>query len=115
MKETNEKVYRCDYCNRAIVSKGSMKVHEKNCKFNPNNKHKCFDYCIHLEKTHEIINNGDEYANSITVFKCKNKDCNLFNKKLYSYKLERFKRNINRLSSMYRMPLQCEWFDELTY
>jgi len=99
MKETNEKVYRCDHCNRAIVSKGSMTLHERMCKKNPNNQHQCFKYCKNLVKEQEEFNGN-------IIFHCTKK-----NMDLHSYKLERFKANANRLKYSIRMPLECDDYE----
>jgi hypothetical protein len=115
MKTTNEKVYRCDYCNKAMVSAGFMKLHERMCKKNPNNQHQCFKYCKWLDKSDavgiKIDEDGHEWNDiGIIEFTCKKHDCNFFNKPLYSYKLERFKSKADRLKSMIRMPLKCDFY-----
>ncbi len=99
MKETKEKVYRCDFCNKAIIQKGSMTLHERMCKKNPKNKHKCFQYCKHLIK--------EENYNGSKSFTCAlNNDIDL-----YSFKLERFKHNTERIEKMSRMPLECNKYE----
>lgn len=115
MKETNEKVYRCDHCNKVMVSKGFMVLHERMCRMNPNNQHMCFLYCKYLEKDQEVISYGGD-------------DGYPFNEKgnysfcctarpelgeLYSYKLERFHENKARIKSMTRMPLQCDLYETM--
>jgi len=109
MKETNEKVYRCDFCNKAIISKGSMVLHEKMCRKNPKNQHKCFKYCENLIKEQfDIINeDGEKTVSSEIVFTCKKRPDVL----LYSYKLERFKSKKHRIDEMERMPLECEFYE----
>lgn len=108
MKQTNEKVYRCDFCNRAIISKGSMQLHERMCKKNPRNQHQCFKYCKYLDKHQFIITDEDDdkYGESEISFTCKKRP----GVELYSYKLERFKSNRTRLEDMERMPLECELY-----
>jgi len=105
MKETNEKVYRCDHCNKSMVRKGLMVIHERMCKKNPKNMHKCFEYCAHLVKeTNEP--EEDEYRPSYSFH------CNLNPETpLYSYKLERFKSNDIRRGFMTRMPLECDLYE----
>jgi len=108
MKQTNEKVYRCDFCNKAIISAGSMKLHERMCKKNPNNKHKCFQYCKNL-----ILEDGErrtsEYGEEYIIEK--SFLCEKTGKELYSYKLERYKTNAKRIEKLTRMPLECEFYE----
>ena len=100
MRQTNEKVYRCDYCNRAIISAGSMKLHERMCKKNPKNMHKCFQYCSNLGKHH--IQEFDNEIGKIVFF------CDAKKIEMYSYKLERFKSKAIRIKGLTRMPLECD-------
>ena len=51
MKKQLEMVYRCEHCNRAMLGASAMSRHEKYCKENPHNQHKCFDFCKHLKMT----------------------------------------------------------------
>jgi hypothetical protein len=108
MKETKEKVYRCDFCNKAIIQKGSMTLHERMCKKNPKNMHKCFQYCKHLIK--DTATTCDDDGNRVNVgfsFSCAlNPDVEMF-----SYKLERFKSNAGRIEKMLRMPLECDKYE----
>lgn len=97
MRISKEIVYRCEYCNRAMFNKGAMKLHERMCKKNPENKHKCFQYCRHLQK--------EEGINGFYFY------CDKVNKELYSYKLERFKHKADRLKGLTRMPLECEYYE----
>src|SRR5574344_1975528 len=101
MIETTEKVYRCDFCNKALIRKGFMALHERMCKHNPKNKHKCFEYCTHL------IKDRDECSGEV------NFTCNVTMKSLYSYKLERFSRKLERVQKedLERMPLECEFYE----
>ena len=104
MKATNEKVYRCDHCNRPMVSAGFMKVHERMCKKNSNNQHQCFKYCEHLTK--------DVNGESGEIFFT----CNKTGNDMYSYKLERFKDKLNRRlknNTMTRMPLDCDLYSAM--
>ena len=48
----NVTIYRCEYCNKASVSKGAMTLHERCCPKNPNNKAMC-DNCAWLKYTDE--------------------------------------------------------------
>lgn len=84
--------YKCDYCPKASTSASAMSQHERKCKHNPNNKHKCFDYCKHLDRVAGMKNRVD--------FMC------MLNKELmYSYKAEKSSIKIEGLK---RMPLQCD-------
>jgi len=102
MRETGEKVYRCDFCNRAIVSAGSMTLHERMCRSNPKNQHQCFKFCKNLVK--EKFEDDGDVSISFTCLKKPDTE-------LYSYKLERFKSNQKRIESMERMPLECDLYD----
>lgn len=112
MRATNETVYRCDFCNKAIVSAGFMKLHERMCKQNPKNKHKCFEFCQYLVKE-QYVDEEDEHGirNYGIYFTCKKRP----GIELYSYKLERFKSNKKRLENMERMPLECELYKDSQY
>jgi hypothetical protein len=116
MKQTNEKVYRCDHCNKAMVSKGFMVYHEKWCKKNPNNMHKCFEWCTHLrmetEKEEHETEDGTYFVPLEKSFYCEKLEMSL-----YSYKLEKKlcnrKDEFNkRIEGLQRMPLQCESFKD---
>lgn len=104
MKKTNETVYRCDFCNKAIVSAGFMKLHERMCNKNPKNQHQCFKYCENLIR--DRLDITDEYGHYKIVFFCKKRPLT----ELYSYKLERYKSKQTRLKGMERMPLKCELY-----
>lgn len=108
MKETKEKVYRCDFCNKAMVSKGFMVLHERMCKKNPKNQHQCFKYCENLIKEqYEVTDEyGCKIGESEISFTCKKRP----DIQLYSYKLERYKSKKERLKNMERMPLECELY-----
>jgi hypothetical protein len=102
MKTTLRKVYQCEHCNRNMLSAGAMSRHEKFCTQNPNNWHKCFDYCDHLIKTKEkVCGMGDEGGSWKTIF-----TCSVLNKQLYSFKLE--KSYPQFIGNLERMPLQCD-------
>jgi len=108
MIETNEKVYRCDFCNKAIISKGIMVIHERMCKKNPKNQHQCFKYCENLVKEQFDIKDEDGYkcGKSEISFTCKKRQ----GIELYSYKLERYKYKQERLENKERMPLECAFY-----
>jgi hypothetical protein len=85
--------------------------HEKYCKKNPLNNHRCFQRCQHLIKDSDYLEdgNGNRYG-TCTIF-----TCDITGKDMYSYKAEK---------SLYiecdgeRMPLECEhyqgnWQEEL--
>ncbi len=99
MKQTTEKVYRCDHCNKAMVSAGFMAAHERMCKKNPNNQHKCFEWCKHLKR--DVFN--DEVS-----FMCGAQN----NLEMHSYKLERYKYKHPRLKDLQRMPLECNLYED---
>jgi phage FluMu protein Com len=113
MKQTNEKVYRCDHCNKAMISKGFMAYHEKWCKNNPKNYHKCFEFCENLIKGKNVIETGDQEQDQWEIyFKCKATD-----KLLYSYKIEKKFCNRpeilkERIEGLQRMPTECDDFTD---
>ena len=109
MITTDEKVYRCDHCNRAIVSKGSMVLHERMCRKNPNNQHQCFKYCKWLFKYTQTASYDEEETPIGVVFECTHPESKLG--ELYSYKLERFKINIKKIRGLTRMPLVCTLYE----
>lgn len=115
MKIILQNVYHCEYCEKKQFRKCDMSRHEKHCKQNPNNQHKCFDICKHLLKEEEeyITKNrwgcnddGDtleEYVGTRTVFKCA-----LTNQKMYSYIAERKRLPVLNEPDVIRMPLECD-------
>jgi hypothetical protein len=106
MKTILKNVFYCDHCNKHMINKGAMSRHERFCTQNPNNWHKCFDYCEHLIKTNVLVKSGDEETPPVykTVFTCKE-----LNKKLYSFLLEK-KAPQYIDPDLERMPLQCDSF-----
>ena len=93
MIENTMKIYTCEFCGRYYKTK-YCSIHEKYCRLNPKNKHRCFDICKHLE-----IDNED----GMKHFWCSKKE--LF---LYSYKAEKIKHQ--DLENCTRMPLECDEF-----
>lgn len=83
---------------------GAMKLHERMCKKNPKNKHKCFQYCKHLIKA------KNSYGE--TTFSC-DKNPEFSGKELHSYKLERYFKGRERIkkNGLTRMPLKCEFYE----
>lgn len=104
MKTLQETIYRCDHCNRPMFGKGAMSRHEKYCKENPNNDHKCFDFCKHLKRT--VFIDSDDYEN---YEKRTDMECVKLKKFMYSYKFEKnYNKPVNALDGLERMPLECE-------
>jgi len=104
MKEKLEPVYRCDYCNKAMRSKGAMSLHERMCNYNPKNDHKCFQYC-------KFLNKEQDNSTRETLFYCGNEKSEFLFLDLYSYKLERFYFNKHRIIGKTRMPLKCDHYE----
>jgi len=107
MKMTEGNIYRCYHCNKPSIYKGAMTTHERMCKKNPNNQHKCFQYCKYLTKDRKII--YDEYGNvesNYSHFLCEKLNLNL-----YSYKLERNYVTRKMIDNLIRMPLQCDSYE----
>ena len=87
MKTEVRKVYQCEHCKRRMVSAGAMSRHERFCRYNPNNRHKCFDLCEFLERKTELINEHKDPTNPAsyrTVF-----TCSATGQRMYSYLLEK--------------------------
>lgn len=109
MKSIIEKIYHCDFCKKYGRSASVVSRHEKYCRFNPNNRHKCFDMCVHLGRE-RIINRP--YGYNYTEF-----TCGVTGQKMYSYQLEKkqslwvFKKILHGI----RMPLACDLYKEMSY
>ena len=93
-------IYICEFCRRKMFGKGAMSLHEKQCKHNPKNKHKCFEFCRYL------IKGFDKEKSETTFFCSKQNDLSL-----YSYKLERFSCHKTRIKYLSRMPLECNFYE----
>ena len=107
MKTEQKTVYTCEYCGRKMLGKGAMSFHERYCKNNPNNFHKCFMYCKYLERVVTEFPD-EEFSNHyrITEMICKKR-----NVKMYSYKFEKHKKPHSALNGLERMPLECEVYE----
>lgn len=86
--------YKCDFCSKTSTNASALFQHERKCRNNPNNKHKCFDFCKHLKMKFDSD--------------CMRKTfiCELTGTEMYSYKAEY--RGMNHFLPSTRMPLQCE-------
>ena len=104
MEIRQETIYKCEHCGKMMFRKGSMSLHERMCNKNPNNRHKCFQYCKYLygERT-----DGKYY------FTCKKEECGMFGQDMHSYKLERNYIGKERIEDekLRRMPLECEYYE----
>lgn len=114
MKAELKKVYYCDYCKKHSISASTISRHEKYCKMNPKNAHKCFEFCRYLkrDRTTHFNDEGEAYGRK-TEFTCMVTD-----NKMYSFLLE--KRDSlypyhNILKGLTRMPLECKLFHALTW
>jgi len=109
---TLQEVYKCDHCGKRQFRKYDMVQHEKWCKKNPQNQHKCFQFCHHLIKSEEEYEGADHYDQGETFFGTKTVfTCGLTNQKMYSFKAERRKLPVVNEPDTIRMPLQCESFN----
>jgi len=108
MKTEFKKVYYCEHCKKHMLSAASMSRHEKFCKFNPENKTKCFEHCIHLVRDREFI--SGYYPGLHTTFECLKTG-----KGLYSYQ---FEKNVNfkpeYIKGLFKMPKNCLEYQEMT-
>ena len=114
MKIILQNVYHCEYCEKKQFRKCDMSRHEKHCKQNPNNQHKCFEICKHLlkeEEEYKVQYSGDDtdggYVGTRTVFKCA-----LTNQKMYSYIAERKRLPVVNEPDTIRMPLECDKYED---
>lgn len=110
----NQTVYKCEHCSKFYLHNRWIERHEKFCHKNPNNQHKCFQFCKHLEKlTHDVQDGaGDSTGRTYTEFRC-----NKLNKYLYSFKAEKHTNPflMERLDDCERMPLECADYSDANY
>lgn len=106
----NQKIFCCEFCNKKHYRQNVITLHERQCRNNPKNKHKCFQYCKFLKKHNDIFDENE--LNYPAEFRCINVKCELYNKLLYSFKYERYNRNIENIeqNNLIRMPLICEHY-----
>jgi hypothetical protein len=90
-------VYECEHCGKKYFR--NYKFHETFCKKNPNNRHKCFQFCDNLIK----YKDSDGY----THFLC---FANLLKPELYSYIAEKKKIDV---TNKIRMPLECDKYKQM--
>jgi len=88
-------IHFCDYCRKYYIRKHACEKHEKYCRLNPTNNHKCFTGCYYLERYKK--------EGHITVFNCKKK-----NQLMYSYIAERINHQHLYDDEFIRMPLKCK-------
>jgi hypothetical protein len=110
MTENIVPVFTCDFCGKKQFRKCDMTLHERWCKKNPNNLHKCFEFCIHLKK-YEVEYEGtdrygEEYLGKKTEF-----TCDVLKKQMFSFIAE--KRRLPVINELHtsRMPLECDKYD----
>jgi len=90
-----------------MFGKGAMSRHEKYCKENPNNKHKCFDFCKHLkwEKHYAYDDYGNQCGHTDMI--CEKRDVYM-----YSFKFEKnTHKPATALNGLERMPLECDLYE----
>lgn len=94
--------YKCDYCSITSINAGALSQHERKCKHNPNNKHKCFNFCTHLKRelmVYPEVGNVWEFT------------CLMTGDKMYSYKAEHrndFMKRLIKNNNLTRMPSECD-------
>ena len=115
MKTTTEKVYHCEHCKKHMLSAASMSRHEKYCRYNPLNKHKCFDLCRFLVSKRQLKEGGDPSnpGSYIRTFTCEKTG-----QKMYSYlaikKMTSYLGNPIKIAGLVRMPLSCNDYQYMT-
>lgn len=111
MKKIQTTIYQCEYCGRKMFGAGAMGRHEKLCRMNPKNAHKCYEFCKNLmreEITTPVSSDPEDGRISKTIFYCSKNPSQL----LYSYKMEiRFPQYIT--PDMIRMPMECDLYEEM--
>lgn len=100
----NVTIYQCEHCGKKQYRKSDMSFHEKWCKKNPNNDHKCFQHCVHLIKGREEIDSEMEWPTTRCTFQC-----NVTKKFMFSAIAER-RKIVPLLENVERMPLQCPFY-----
>jgi hypothetical protein len=113
MKIETVSVFTCDYCGKKQFRKCDMSVHEKWCKLNPNNQHKCFQYCKHLIKTEEEYEGttyDEVFIGLRTIF-----TCDILKQGMYSFIAERRKLPIVNEENTVRMPLECDKYKDQNF
>lgn len=109
MKAITKTVYFCDHpgCGKHMLSGSRMSVHERGCRYNPDNRHKCFEYCGNLIREFKV-NPGEHFG--YYVFTCSAKS-----RLMYSYKAEkRGTQFMKRMAGFDRMPLECFHYNDHT-
>ena len=112
MKTELRKVYFCEHCKKNGISASTVSKHERFCKYNPANKHMCFEMCVYLKRSTAFI--YSDYRQGIkTVFTCA-----VTGNQMYSYQLEKKKTYypfLISLDNMVRMPLTCKIYKEMSF
>lgn len=81
------------------MNAGALSKHERKCRRNPNNRHKCFEYCKHLKMDKCGIN--------------KTFECLKTGELMFSYKAEH--RGLDFvIKNLVRMPLECNLHEPMT-
>lgn len=114
MKIIETTIYKCDYCKKIQYRKCDMTKHEKWCKHNPANAHRCFQHCIHLVKSEEEYDgstfDNENYTGKRTLFHCE-----LTLQKMYSFIAERRQLPVLKEQDVVRMPLECDKYKDNYY
>jgi hypothetical protein len=106
MKSSVRKVWQCEHCQKSGLSASAISVHEKYCRSNPANKHKCFEYCRYLLMEKRWLGHIE-----------KTFTCEVTGEDLFSYKREykaRLYPGLKNTKGMMRMPAECKHFKPLT-
>lgn len=114
MKETTEKVYRCDHCGKRYARKHACLKHEACCIKAPHNLGVCF-YCEHLDKKEieyyvEVMAAGSDLGVCFRDDKRKSSCyyCKLLDKKMYPTSLDEIvDKYPENFEDQERMPTEC--------
>lgn len=109
-------LYICEYCKKKYFIKRFAEHHEKFCRKQPSNDHKCFQHCVHLTKGYEnyTTEDGDGWQENPVqrvTFKCEKTG-----KFLYSVIAEKLNivptyNDYDAVGREYeRMPLECDLY-----
>ena len=97
-KSEVREIWRCEFCKKHYLSERACVKHEPYCSKKPENDHKCYHDCSHLDRG---VDDGQTY------FHCKKKCLDM-----YGYGAERsdyLREHV--IGDLERMPIECEDYE----
>jgi len=107
----NRTLYRCEYCTKHRLTKKAAQRHELFCRYNPNNRHKCFG-CEHLVVVQQAAAVGTE--GQLHHAGRQSFTCARFGIDMYTYVAER-RDIVHKLGDVTRMPIECREYEPEQY